>query len=363
MRWSLSLGRIMGIRLMVHWTFFLLIAWVVLVEYSRGNTISGILLTTVYILSIFACVVLHEMGHALMARKFYVPTKKITLLPIGGVASLQRIPEQPKQELLVAVAGPLVNVIIAAIIFPFLDPLTSYIPEEEASGAFAAITMDNFWFALFSINIILVLFNLIPAFPMDGGRMLRSILAMKMNRLKATHIASSIGQFLAVLFFFAGLFFNPFLLLIGVFVFFGARGENIMVQQYEILRGHHVHEAMLTGLQTFEPDTPIKEITQQILSSCDDTFLVVENEETIGWVTRNEIIKELRENHGDKKISEIVSNHYKTLHPDEKLSKVMEMMQGSKQQVYPVMEENKLKGVLNFASLQRFIAVQSALNL
>jgi Zn-dependent protease len=363
MRWSLSLGRILGIRVLVHWTFFLLIAWVILVEYSRGRDISGILITTTYVLSIFACVVLHEMGHALMARRFNVPTKKITLLPIGGVASLQRIPERPKEELLVAVAGPLVNVAIAAIIFPFLGPLGNYIPEEEAAGAFAAITLDNFWFALFSINIILVLFNLIPAFPMDGGRMLRSILAMKMNRLKATHIASSIGQFLAVLFFFAGLFLNPFLLLIGVFVFFGARGENIMVQQYEILRGHYVHEAMMTDLQTFDPDTPVKEVTQHIMSSCDDTFLVVDDGETRGWVTRNQLLQELKENHGGKKLKDILTNHYDTIDPDEKLSKVMEMMQSGKQKVYPVMKEKQLKGILNFAGLQRFIAVQSALNL
>lgn len=99
MRWSLYLGKIFGIKLQVHWTFFLLIAWVILVEYTRGSEIFTIVLTTVYVLSIFACVVFHEMGHALMARRYKIPTKKITLLPIGGVASLQRIPENPKQEL------------------------------------------------------------------------------------------------------------------------------------------------------------------------------------------------------------------------------------------------------------------------
>ncbi len=362
MRWSLSLGKILGIRIKVHWTFFLLIAWVVLAEINRGSEFFTVFLTTVYVLAIFACVVLHEMGHALMARRFDVPTKRITLLPIGGVASLQRIPENPKQELLVAIAGPLVNVVIAAIIFPFLSPISSYIPEARAPNAMSAITVDNLWFALFSINLILVLFNLIPAFPMDGGRMLRAGLAMQMNRLKATSIASSIGQFLAVVFFFAGLFMNPFLLLIGVFVFFGARGENMMVQQYEVLRNHEASEAMITDLHTFSPETRVKTVADHLMSSCDDTFLISDNGDLKGWVTRDGLIRELQEHHQDQQVQEIISKDYITINPKEKLSRVMELMQSEKQTVFPVMEEQKLKGIINMGSLQRFIAVQSALN-
>jgi Zn-dependent protease/predicted transcriptional regulator len=362
MRWSLSMGKILGIRVKVHWTFFLLIAWVVIVEYSRGSNIETILLTTVYVLSIFACVVFHEMGHALMARRFDIPTRKITLLPIGGVASLQRIPENPRQELLVALAGPIVNVVIAAVIYPFLGPLQNYIPQEGEAQALATITTDNFWFALFGINIILVLFNLIPAFPMDGGRMLRAGLAMRMNRLKATHIASSIGQVLAVVFFFAGLFLNPFLLLIGVFVFFGARGENYMVQQYEVLKDHYVREAMTTDLQTFNSNTELKKLTEHMLSSCDDTFLVVDEGETKGWVTRDQIIREFKEDHENRKLMDILKDQHTSISPDEKLSKVMEMMQNTKQTVFPVMKDGKLKGILNSAGLQRFMAIQSALN-
>lgn len=363
MHWSLSLGKIFGIRIKVHWTFFLLIAWVVMVGFTRGDNNLTIFLTTVYVLSIFGCVVLHELGHALMARRFDIPTKKITLLPIGGVASLQRIPEKPKQELLVAVAGPLVNVVIAALILPFLGPIENYIPKEGVSQALSTITVHNFWFALFSINLLLVLFNLIPAFPMDGGRMLRAGLAMQMSRLKATHIASSIGQLLAVVFFFTGLFLNPFLLLIGVFVFFGARGEDMMVQQYEILRDHYAEEAMVTDLHTFGPDTDLRTVMKHMLSSNDDTFLVEDHGETKGWITREQLIREFREHHEEKKLREIVQNHYISIQPKEKLSKVMEIMQTNKQALYPVLKDQQLVGILSPASLQRFIAVQSALNL
>jgi CBS domain-containing protein len=257
----------------------------------------------------------------------------------------------------------LVNVVIAAIIFPFLGPLQSYIPKGEASQALASITVDNFWFALFSINLLLVLFNLIPAFPMDGGRMLRAGLAMHMNRLKATHIASSIGQFLAVIFFFAGLFLNPFLLLIGVFVFFGARGENMMVQQYEVLRDHFAEEAMITDLHTFDPDTELKTVMKYMLSSNDDAFLVVDQGETKGWITREQLIREFKDHHEDKKLKEVIQNHYIKIQPKEKLSKVMEIMQGHQQSVFPVIKDKQLVGILSPASLQRFISVQSALNL
>lgn len=363
MHWSLSLGKIFGIRVKVHWTFFLLIAWVVLVGYTEGDDSLTILLTSLYVLSIFVCIVFHELGHALMARRFDVPTKKITLLPIGGVASLQRIPENPKQELLVAIAGPLVNIAIAIIIFPFLGPLESYIPKEGASQALASISAHNFWFALFSINLLLVLFNLIPAFPMDGGRMLRAGLAMNMSRPKATHIATSIGQFLAVVFFFAGLFLNPFLLLIGVFVFFGARGEDMMVQQYEVLRDHYAEEAMITDLHTFEQDADLKSVMKHIISTGDDAFLVVDSGETKGWITREQLIQEIREHHENKRLEEIIHNHYITIQPKEKLSKVMEIMKSNQQNIYPVMKENQLMGILSPASLRRFIAVQSALNL
>lgn len=362
MRWSLSLGKLFGIKIKVHWTFFLLILWVVMVEVTKGSSIPAIILMVAYVLAIFACIVFHETGHALMARRFNVPTKKITLLPIGGVASLQRIPEKPREELLVAIAGPIVNVGIAAIIYPFLAPLTSYFTGSGGAQALATITPHNFLFALFSINLLLVLFNLLPAFPMDGGRMLRALLAMRMNRIRATHIASSIGQVLAVVFFFTGLFFNPFLLLIGVFVFFGARGENMMVQQYEVLRNHRVEEAMITDLQTLDQRTTLKDASEHLLSSCDDTFVIADDGDIKGFVTRELIMKGLKDHKESTQLKELIDKDYMHVKSGDKLSRIMELIQSNKQSLYPVMDNGKVKGIVNMGSLQRFIAIQSALH-
>jgi len=209
---SLQLGSYAGIRVQVHWTFWLLIVWIILRELFYGNSVESMLWSSAFILVLFLCVVLHEFGHALTARRFGINTEKITLLPIGGVASLEDMPEDPKQELLVAIAGPLVNVAIAMILYPFVS-LETYINQspEELQQSLGTIQAANFLFYLFSANTMLVLFNMLPAFPMDGGRVLRAILSLKLNRVMATRIASGVGQFLAMIFFFIGIFYNPIL--------------------------------------------------------------------------------------------------------------------------------------------------------
>ncbi|MDZ7694567.1 MAG: site-2 protease family protein [Balneolaceae bacterium] len=170
MKSSLHLGKIAGINLRIHWTFWLLIVWIVLREIFLGNSFMSMAWSTVFIAILFLCVVLHEYGHALTARKFGVHTDKITLLPIGGVAHLEEMPENPRQEFLVAIAGPMVNVVIAFLLFPFI-PLETYasMSQEEIQQALSTINGQNFLFYLFSANAILVLFNILPAFPMDGG--------------------------------------------------------------------------------------------------------------------------------------------------------------------------------------------------
>ncbi|GAB3824381.1 hypothetical protein GCM10028895_32650 [Pontibacter rugosus] len=165
MKWSLKLGRVAGINILVHWTFVLLLGWVAFTEAQRGSDLATTVLAMVFILAVFFCVVLHELGHALTAKRFGIKTKMITLLPIGGVASLERMPEQPKRELLIAAAGPAVNVVIAFILWLVLPSLQS-VPDE---AFLQRITPANFFYILLIVNVVLVVFNAIPAFPMDGG--------------------------------------------------------------------------------------------------------------------------------------------------------------------------------------------------
>jgi Zn-dependent protease len=237
---SLKLGRIAGIYLFVHWTFLLLLACVFLDEYRASNANLFAAVEAVgFILSVFVCVTLHELGHALAARQFGIRTRDITLLPIGGVARLERMPEKPGQELIIAVAGPMVNVIIAALLLPVVIGLFG-----RASLSTSRVLSGNFLFNLLITNVLLVVFNLIPAFPMDGGRVLRALLAFRLNYVTATRIAARIGQLVAVCFAAFGIWNTQFLLvLVAAFVFMAAQGELQAVRARFAVRGLTVRDA------------------------------------------------------------------------------------------------------------------------
>ena len=220
MKWSFHLARIAGIDVRIHATFFLLLAWFGVIYYAEGGP-AALFAGLSFIILLFVCVILHEFGHALAARAYGINTPDITLLPIGGIARLERMPDKPWQELVVALAGPAVNVVIAFGLYVVIGRFFGLGDLAQlASGG------GNLLTHLLAINVILVVFNLLPAFPMDGGRVLRSLLAMRMKHARATQIAAVVGQGVAVLFGLLGLFGgSPFLLFIAVFVFFGARAE------------------------------------------------------------------------------------------------------------------------------------------
>ncbi len=219
-KWSFHLARIAGIDVRVHATFFLLLAWFGVVYYAEGGS-AALFAGLSFIILLFVCVILHEFGHALAARAYGINTPDITLLPIGGIARLERMPDKPWQELVVALAGPAVNVVIAFALYVVIGRLFHLGDLGEVTDG-----GGNLLTRLLFINIVLVVFNLLPAFPMDGGRVLRALLAMRLKHARATQIAALVGQGVAVLFGLFGLFGgNPFLLFIAVFVFFGARAE------------------------------------------------------------------------------------------------------------------------------------------
>ena len=212
MKWSWKFAEFRGIGVYMHATFLILIAFVVLSHWSAGNTVAKTLEGVGFILSLFACVLLHEFGHALMAARYGIKTRDITLLPIGGLARLERMPDEPIQELWVALAGPAVNVVIAAALFVWLQFSAALAPLEQLT-----VTSGPFLERLMVVNVILVVFNMLPAFPMDGGRVLRALLATKMEYTHATQIAAHTGQAMAILFGILGFYFNPFLIFIAFF--------------------------------------------------------------------------------------------------------------------------------------------------
>src|SRR5271165_6269787 len=230
MPWSITVGRFGGTAVKIHITFLLFLAWIAFSAYAR-NGWSSALEATLFIVLIFACVVLHEFGHILAARRYGIQSPEVTLLPIGGVASMQRLPSNPRQELVVALAGPAVNLVIGLVLFLALGSLHP--------GDIAQIDNPNLSLAarLAVANIFLAVFNLIPAFPMDGGRVLHALLAMRLGGPRATEIAAKIGQALALAFGFLGLFGNPLLLFIAIFVYMAAAGEAQMSAARQALQG------------------------------------------------------------------------------------------------------------------------------
>ncbi|WP_323789549.1 site-2 protease family protein [Psychroserpens sp.] len=359
MKANLGLGRVSGIKIIVHWTFFFLIAWIVFEELKRGGNTASIMFNIAFVLAVFLCVVLHELGHALMAKRFGIKTHSITLLPIGGMASLEYLPESPKQELLIVLAGPLVNVVIAALLF-FMIPIQDFMHLNftETFEVLMSFSLPSFLFFLFVVNVGLVVFNFIPAFPLDGGRILRALLAMNMNRVKATQIAASIGQFTAVVFLLIGLLYNPFLIFIALFIFLGAYGENRMVQQLALLDGHTVEEAMLLNITTFKPQDSIDLVVNKIISGTETSFIVVEDHTIKGILHHKSIIE-----NSNKMVSveEVMDTNFKTVKDTDKLKTVYQLIYTDKQELFPVVNDGKLYGAIDATNLNEYTLLQSKL--
>ncbi|MHC4548842.1 MAG: site-2 protease family protein [Planctomycetota bacterium] len=356
MKWSWQAGRISGITVSVHWTFLLLLGWIAYAHLAQGEGIGAALVGVVFILAIFACVVLHELGHALAARRFGIRTRDITLLPIGGVARLERIPEEPLQELWVALAGPLVNVGLAAL---FLG--LAWLGGRVAALTEVAWIGGDFLTRLMWVNVALVVFNLLPAFPMDGGRVLRALLAMRMDYVRATQIAASVGQFTAILFGILGFFFNWFLIFIALFVYLGAQGEAHMVQMRSILTGVPVREAMITRFRALSGDEPLSVAVQELLASDQQDFPVMDGERVTGVLTRSGLLRALAEGRRDAPVSEAMQGGCGVVDDTEMLDRVYLRMQQQSCPILPVMRAGRLVGVLTTENVGEWLMIHSSL--
>lgn len=360
---SLNLGHYAGIKVQIHWTFWLLIIFIVFLVYSQEGTLADMVWSTGFILALFVCVVLHEFGHALTARKYGIGTRSITLLPIGGVASLKEVPEDPKAEFMVAIAGPAVNIVIAIILILFVpvDVFLAQDPEtlqEELTG----ISPDNFMFYLFSANVALVLFNMLPAFPLDGGRVLRALLAIKMGRVRATQAAATLGKFLAISFFLIGLFYNFILALIAVFIYFGAESENVMVMQLNLLNGHYVRDAMITKFTVLKPDNTLNDMVDNILQGTETDFIVADENGVQGIILMQDLAESLQNYGRGTPVHRVMDKNFKTLSPFDPLtSAYRELRQGSKN-FFPVLEGNRLVGVIDMNNINEFLRFRAALD-
>ena len=357
MKWSLSLGRIAGIKVFIHWTFLILIGWIVIQSARQGQSSTQILWTLAFLTGIFVCVFLHEMGHSLTARRYKINTRDITLLPIGGLARFENLPEDPKQELLVALAGPAVNLVIAALIFLGLS--TTGLLDPEALEL-TEINGSNFLYLLLSANLILAIFNLVPAFPMDGGRAFRALLSFKFPRVKATRIAAGLGQILAIAFVFIGLFYNPILLLIGIFIFLGAQAESSFAQTRDLLLGYRVADVTMEEYKTLSTEDPLSRAIDLLLDGQSTRFLVKEQEDVVGTLNRNEMVRALSDEGRNVAIGKVMNRDLMYLDADMDLKDAFMKMQRHKHDLVLVNRNGYLTGVLDLENIQEFIMLRGA---
>ena len=320
MSWSFSIGRVLGSELRVHATFFLLLAWIGATSFARGGLVTA-LVSVIFVVGVFVCVVLHEFGHALAARRFGIRTPDITLLPIGGMARLEKMPEKPREEIIVALAGPAVNVVIWLVLMLIVGVGT----ELEALQQLDEPAV-GFWSRLAAVNLFLAVFNLIPAFPMDGGRVLRATLALSMDRTKATAIAARAGQSIAFLFGFMGLFSGHLLLLlIAVFVFMAAVAESSEVKTRSLSHDVPVRQAMITSFEALAPMDSLDAAVNSLLRTTQLEFPVVDDQNTlVGALTKAQIITANASGRANTTVSELMTADIPTVELNTPLEVVMD---------------------------------------
>lgn len=346
MEWSWNFGRIAGIDLKVHPTFIFLLVLTGLSTLMAGGDITVVVSDILLVLALFLCVVLHEYGHALTARAFGIHTQDIVLLPIGGVARLERMPEDPKEELIVAAAGPAVNLVIGAALFVSLLLSGFLAPPLDIFAM-----MDNFWVQLMTMNFSLVAFNLIPAFPMDGGRVLRGLLGLTMDRVRATRIAANIGRGIAVVMGLVGFIINPWLVLIALFIWSGAGAEALSVEVEAGLKGLTVRDALISQFYQVEGNQPLLTVFQLSMQTGQQNVPVVSNGHYLGIIRRRDLLKAIERLGQRAPAYAAIGVEPEGLDPKMPLAEVLPKF--STCHILPVVENGTLIGLVTHESVQQ----------
>jgi len=356
MRWSISIGKIAGTVVRIHVTFliFLLIIGILV---FRQNGAEAAWDAVAFITLVFTCIVLHEFGHILVARFFGVKTRDVTLFPIGGVANIERMPERPYQELLVAIAGPLVNLgIFLGLSLLFSKELSDFdIAKINDTGTSLAIRIA-------AANLILMIFNLLPAFPMDGGRVLRALLAMWTTKSKATKIAASIGQGMALLIGFMGFFGNPMLIVIAAFIFIAAGSEAETAAFHDIIHDLTIRDAMLEAPARLHPSDTIRKAIDHLLGSTENEFLVIDQAGTeIGTITRDMLLLALASHDDGTQISALMSRPEHAVYENDPLENALTIFEGCSDQALIVKDiHHEISGLISRAAIAQAILIKSA---
>ncbi len=357
--WSIHLITVSGIPIRIHFTFFLLLTWLVF-NMPGPSRLFGLFC----VVGLFTCVVLHELGHSIVAQRLGVGVVDIVLYPIGGIARMEKMPA-PKQELWIALAGPAVNVVISAVLWlAFKIGGTTVAPSQLSFTS-------SFWHFLLYSNVVLFAFNMIPAFPMDGGRVLRAVLAIRLGELRATELAATIGQFLAVVLGFLALGFtsipyfsqfNPLLVFIAIFVFFGAGQEAQMYRGKALVEGLPVRAAMITDYRTLPVGASLGQAAELLLQTSQQDFPIVNGADVIGVLSRQNLLRGLAAHGPTGYVTEAMTREFRTVEPDGDLQAVATEMQTGEHPCVLVMKDDELLGFVTLENLAELLIVRQLTN-
>lgn len=353
---NLSLGRIKGIKIQIHFTFWLIIIWGAF-RYGSGSDWTGLLYGAFLTLLLFGIVLLHELGHSLAALHFNIPVRDITLLPFGGLARLERMPDKPFQEFIVAIAGPAVNVLLALMLFPVLWLLTDgrIVSTRLLFRALSNPSLPGLVTYLFVVNLSLLIFNMIPAFPLDGGRVFRALLAMVVGNEKATRVAVWVGRSFAILLGIYGLISLNFLLaFIAFFIFTAGSAEGRAVAVKGALRGISVRYALSrVGSTTLQPSFTMMEVAPMTLYSHQNNFPVMLGGALLGVIRRRDIRQALERGLGFVTVAELMKQNVPEINIDTPLIEAQEHLVRSDSQVAAVYEDRQFIGLIGFEDIER----------
>jgi Zn-dependent protease/CBS domain-containing protein len=354
-KWSWKIVTVSGIPVYVHGTFLLLVVFLIARDLGAGLGLPAALASTVFLLVVFTTVVLHEFGHAFMARRYGIQTKDITLLPIGGLARLERLPDVPRQELYVALAGPAVNLALAAGAFVVGSLLGAgfAVPTIDASGG-------GMLGRFIAINLWLALFNLIPAFPMDGGRALRALLAERYDYPRATEIAANLGQGLALVFGLVGIFSNPFLMFIALFVWMGATAEASAVSLRSAIAGTPVGHAMITDFRSLDAGDSLQQAADWVVAGSQQDFPVLDGGRLVGVLTRDALVKAISARGLSSPVRDAMSSAFQVADAREMLEPAFARLQACACPVLPVLSEGRVVGLLTAENVGEYVMLRSA---
>ena len=364
MKWSWRMGRVAGIDIHVHATFPLLFAWITVVMLRSGATASAIAGTLVLMLAVFGLIVIHETAHALTARRFGITTHDITLLPIGGIAHLDHMPREPKQELLIAVAGPAVNVVFAIVLLGILA-LTGGLSELRVLSATNSteITTSRILAELFGINLSLTVFNLLPAFPLDGGRVMRALLAIKRkDYVSATLAAAKVGRAFALVFGVVGLFVldNPMLVVIALFVWLSAASEASAAQTSAALADVPLSQLLITDMRTLSPSDRLSSAVELTIHGFQQDFPVVAGGRLVGMLGRADLVRGLSQHGGSAMVQTAMRKTFPFTMPDAKPEETLKLLTTGGAGAVPVVSDDKLLGLLTLENVAEFMLLQKA---